>query len=82
MTGMKAILGIGKPTLTTGSKNQRTGPSRAIRMPRTMPGTAAMANPTSVRYSVEPERDGQIAAHRVVQMRSQTSDRGRQHEGA
>ena len=33
MTGRKAILGMGKPTDTTGSNNQRTATLRDIAMP-------------------------------------------------
>ena len=49
ITGRKAILGIGKPTETIGSKNQLASPRRDMAMPSTIPATAAIRNPTSAR---------------------------------
>ncbi len=49
MIGRNAIFGIGKPTETIGSKNQRTGTLRDIAAPSRMPPTAEIAKPTSAR---------------------------------
>ena len=48
-TGRNAILGIGNPMDTSGSKNQRTHAFRIIRSPSVTPVMAAIANPTNVR---------------------------------
>ena len=45
MIGRKAILGMGKSIEMSGSKNQRTGRSRAIAAPSAMPPAAAMKKP-------------------------------------
>ena len=47
--GRKAIFGIGNPTETIGSKNQRTQGRRVIKMPIKTPQTPAIANPVSAR---------------------------------
>ena len=48
-TGRNAILGIGKPIETSGSKNQRAHAFRIIRSPSDTPAIAAIANPMNVR---------------------------------
>ena len=49
MIGRKAIFGIGKPTETIGSKNQRMSLTRDIAAPSAMPPHAAMRKPASAR---------------------------------
>ncbi len=50
--GRKATLGMGNPTETSGSKNQRATGMRAMATPITTPPAAAIAKPMKVRISV------------------------------
>ncbi len=48
-TGSSAILGMGSPMDTMGSKNHFTQRNREIRIPRLTPTIAAIANAINVR---------------------------------
>ena len=48
-SGMKAILGAGKPIDTSGSKNQRASRLRAASVPMTMPKAVAIRKPLKAR---------------------------------
>ena len=79
--GRNAIFGIGKPTETIGSKNQRISGRRVIRMPSSTPPRPAIANPASARYSVSPRLSASSPEAASSQTRVSTADKGGSRNG-
>src|SRR5690242_13535374 len=79
--GRKAIFGIGKPTETIGSKNQRTQRRRAIKMPSVTPPAPAIAKPASERNRVSPRLRANSPDIASSQTRPNTAEIGGSRNG-
>src|SRR3954452_19579428 len=79
--GRNAIFGIGKPTDTIGSKNQRISGRRVIRIPSKTPPRPAIAKPASARYSVSPRLSASSPEAASSQTRVSTADKDGSRNG-